>query len=182
MGHPYDRKQMYLDRDLLTSGGQNNVLGIQGQIWCETIRGPQMLEYSVYPKQISLAERAWAAQPKWAQLADLNAHDEAAQQAWNEFANRLGQRELPRLDSLFGGTGYRLPPPGAVVKNGKLEASSEYPGLVIRYTTNGSHPTATSAKYTGPITVTGTVKLSVVDTNGRVSRVTTINSTGRGQK
>ena len=106
---------------------------------------------------------------------ESGATDEATQQAWNEFANRLGQRELPRLDSLFGGTAYRLPPPGAVVENGVLEASTEYPGLVIRYTTDGSDPTAQSTEYSGRIAVTGTVKLSTFDTRGRASRVTTVN-------
>ena len=173
-GQPYDRSQMYKDRESLTAAGLKNVQGIQGQIWCETIHGPEMLQYYVYPKQIGLAERAWAAQPDWARLNDLKAHDAAVQKAWNEFANRLGQRELPRLDSLFGGTLYRLPRPGAVVEHGKLIASTEYPGLEIRYTTDGSDPTAASARYTKPIAVRGTVKLSTCDTRGRVSRVTTV--------
>lgn len=173
-GHPYDRKQMYHDQESITSEGWDNVLGIQGQIWCETIKGPQMLEYYVYPKQISLAERAWAARPDWAKIANLDDHDQAVQAAWNEFANRLGQRELPRLDSIFDGTPYRLPPPGAVVKNGKLEASTEYPGLVIRYTTDGSDPNAKSPEYTAPVAVKGSVKLATFDTNGRASRVTTV--------
>jgi hexosaminidase len=174
MGRPYDRRQMYHQRQSLTPTGKTNVLGIQGQIWCETIKGPDMLQYYVYPKQISLAERAWAPQPSWAQHAELESHDQSAQEAWNEFANRLGQRELPRLDSLFGGTRYRLPPPGAVVDNGRLSASAEYPGLVIRYTTDGSDPTASSTKYSSPVAVTGTVKLATFDTKGRASRVTVV--------
>ncbi|MBM4077514.1 MAG: beta-N-acetylhexosaminidase, partial [Planctomycetes bacterium] len=119
-GHTYDRPGMYRELEKLTAKGLKNVLGIQGQIWCETIKGPQNLEYYVYPKLISLAERAWAAQPAWAKVSDLNQHDAAVDVAWNEFANRLGQRELPRLDSLFGGIGYRLPPPGGVIENGQL--------------------------------------------------------------
>ena len=111
-GHQYDRAQMYAEREQLTEDGLRNVLGIQGQIWCETIKGPQMLEYYAFPKMLGMAERAWAAQPDWATISDLEQHDAAVQDAWNEFANRLGQRELPRLDWLFGGIAYRLPPPG----------------------------------------------------------------------
>ena len=133
-----------------------------------------MLEYFVYPKQIGLAERAWAAQPDWAKLLDLKKHDAAVQEAWNEFANRLGRRELPRLDSLFGGIGYRLPRPGAIVKNGTLTASTEYPGLTIRYTTDGSEPKATSPQYTKSVAVSGIVKLATFDTRGRASRVTVV--------
>jgi hexosaminidase len=173
-GQPYDRPQMYHERESLTAEGLRNILGMQGQIWCETIKSPEMLDYSVYPKQIGLAERAWAARPEWAKVDDLAAHDAAVDEAWNEFANRLGQRELPRLDAIFGGTLYRLPPPGAVIANGTLHASSEYPGLVIRYTTNGSEPTATSAEYIGPVAVSGPVKLASFDTNGRASRTTTV--------
>ncbi len=174
MGAPYDRQSLYEQRESLTPSGRENVRGIQGQIWCETIKGSEMLQYYVYPKQISLAERAWAPRPAWAELEDLDAHDRAVQQAWNEFANRLGQRELPRLDLLFGGTRYRLPPPGAVIKGGMLEASTEYPGLAIRYTTDGSDPTANSPTYGGPVPVSGTVKLATFDTRGRASRVSTV--------
>lgn len=170
LGHEYNRPEMYRQREKLTATGLKNVIGIQGQIWCETIKGPKMLEYYVYPKQISMAERAWSPRPDWAKLDDLDALDASVQEAWNEFANRLAQRELPRLDSLFGGIGYRLPPPGAVVENGTLKANAEYPGLTIRYTTDGSDPTAKSPEYKGPVAVKGEVKISTFDTTGRGSR------------
>jgi hexosaminidase len=173
-GHPHDRAAMYQQRQPLTAEGRKNILGIQGQIWCETIKGPKMLEYAVFPKLIGLAERAWAAQPEWAKSSDLKQHDAAVEKAWNEFANRLGQRELPRLDAIFGGIGYRLPPPGGEIENGKLHASSEYPGLVIRYATDGSDPTASSPEYQGPVAVKVPVKLSTFDTTGRASRVSTV--------
>lgn len=175
LGHQYNRPEMYRQREQLTPQGLKNVLGIQGQIWCETIKGPQMLEYYVYPKQISLAERAWSPQPEWARESDLEAFDAGVHTAWNEFANRLAQRELPRLDSIFGGTGYRLPPPGARIENGVLHASAEYPGLTLRYTTDGSDPTASSPEYKGPVAVTGTVKVSTFDTKGRAGRPSILN-------
>ena len=169
-GHVYDRAAMYREREQLTDAGLRNVLGIQGQIWCETIKGPQMLQYYAFPKMLGMAERAWAAQPDWGRIADLDQHDAAVDIAWNEFANRLGRRELPRLDWLFGGIAYRLPPPGAVIENGRLHASSEYPGLVIRYSTDGSEPTAASAVYSTPVAVSGPVKISTFDTRNRASR------------
>ncbi len=169
-GHTYDRPAMYAEREKLTPQGLKNVLGIQGQIWCETIKGPKLFDYYVFPKIISLAERAWAAQPAWAKIDDLAKFDAAVQEAWNEFANRLGQRELPRMDVLFSSIEYRLPPPGAMIKDGKLYASSEYPGLTIRYATEGHDPTAKSPLYEGPVAVKGPVKLSTTSANGRVSR------------
>jgi hexosaminidase len=172
LGRPYDRQALYRQRQSLTAEGLQNILGIQGQIWCETIKGPRMLDYYVYPKQIALAERAWAARPAWARLDDLDAHDRGLEQAWNEFANRLGQRELPRLDHVCGGTAYRLPPPGAVIVDGQLHANSEYPGLPIRFTIDGSHPSSDSAPYAGPVPVSGTVHVATFDSRGRASRPT----------
>jgi hexosaminidase len=173
-GQAYDRAAMYREREKLTEKGLQNVLGIQGQIWCETIKGPQMLEYYAFPKMLGMAERAWAPQPAWAKEADLKKFDAAVDVAWNEFANRLGQRELPRLDALFGGIGYRLPPPGGIIEAGKLTASAEYPGLVIRYTTDGSDPTSASPLFTEPVAVKGPVKLSTFNTQGRASRPLTV--------
>src|SRR5262249_1817027 len=154
-----------------TPQGLKNLLGIQGHIWCETIKGPQMLDYYTFPKLIGLAERAWGAQPAWAKIDDPVARHQALGVAWNEFANRIGQREFPRLDSLFGGTAYRLPPPGAEIENGRLHANVESPGLTIRYTTDGSDPTVRSALYTEPVAVTGKVKVRSFGTKERGGRV-----------
>jgi hexosaminidase len=78
------------------------------------------------------------------------------------------------LDAIFGGTQYRLPPPGAIITGGMLHASTEYPGLVIRYTTDGTDPTAKSAEYTGPVPVSGPVKLATFATSGRASRTSAV--------
>ena len=154
----------------MTPEGLKHLLGIQGQIWCETIKGPKLFDYYVFPKIISLAERAWAAQPAWAKIDDHAKFAAGVQEPWNEFANRLGQRQLPRLDALFGKIEYRLPPPGAVIRDGKLSANSDYPGLAIRYSTDGSDPTAKSALYEGPVTVAGPVRVSTFSTSGRGGR------------
>ena len=89
---------------------------------------------------------------------------------WNQFANRLGQRELPRLDYLFGGVDYRLPPPGAVVRDGLLYANVAIPGLELRYALDGSEPTESSAKYSGPLLVDRDVRLRSFSSRARGSR------------
>ena len=99
---------------------------------------------------LGLAERAWAAQPEWARQADRGVRERQRLEAWNRFANVLGQRELPRLDALFGGFAYRLPPPGAVIEDGELLANVRYPGLVVRYETGSREPTAESPVWEGP--------------------------------
>ena len=65
---------------------------------------------------------------------------------------------------------YRIPPPGAMIENGELMANSEYPGLVIRYTLDGSEPSVTSTEYRSPVKVTGPVKLRSFDLAGKASK------------
>ncbi len=163
----------FAHHERLTPGGQHHIVGLQGQLWGETLRTPARVFYMAVPRMLALAERAWAARPAWTQIADPEIRQRALQKAWNEFANRLGQRELPRLDALYQGTvPYRLPPPGAVVENGYLKANVALPGLTIRYTLDGSIPTATSPRYTEPVALNGhgEVRLRTFDTNGRGSR------------
>jgi hexosaminidase len=81
---------------------------------------------------------------------------------------------MPRLDYFFGGFNYRLPPPGAVIKEGMLHANIDFPGLNIHYTTDGSEPGADSPLYTGPVEVSGLVMLRTFDTRGRGSRTSAV--------
>ncbi len=172
-GHPIDPATL-AGRVRLTAAGRGNVLGIQGQLWSENAKGRQVAEYLAFPKLLGLAERAWAASPTWAETGDPAVGERLLATAWNEFANRLGQRELPRLDRLAGGVGYRLPLPGAVIEGGKLRANVAFPGLEIRYTTDGGEPTADSALYQGPVAVDGSVRLKSFDTRGRGSRTAVV--------
>jgi hexosaminidase len=132
------------------------------------------MEYLVFPKLLGLAERAWAASPAWEQAEGHDTRERLLGAAWNEFANRLGQRELPRLCYLAGGVSYRLPLPGAVVEGGLLKASAAFPGLAIRYTTDGTEPTAGSTMYGGPVPAEGTIKLKSFAASERGSRTSTV--------
>ena len=92
------------------------------------------------------------------------------QQAWNGFATQLGTVELPRLDFLAGGFQYRIPEPGAFIEQGMLSANTEFPGMVIRYTTDGSEPDADSPIYTQPVHVGATARVRVFTSQGRGGR------------
>ncbi|OJJ19705.1 hypothetical protein BKI52_19425 [marine bacterium AO1-C] len=152
----------------LTETGKRNILGIQGQLWSETVKTPQRFEYMLFPRLIALAERAWAPQPSWIKNQKLYIKN------WNEFANRLGQRELLRLDQSFGEIHYRIPTPGAVIQNDTLKANISLPGLQIRYSTNGKAPTLASPLYTKPVVVKGKVILKVFNSVGRSGLSTTV--------
>jgi hexosaminidase len=101
-------------------------------------------------------------------------------EAWSRFANSLGRRELPRLDFLSGGVSYRIPLPGARIENGQLLANVAFPGLEIRYTTGGAEPDATSPLYSGPVAVSGVVKVKAFDTRGRGSRTAVLDPSAQG--
>ena len=69
---------------------------------------------------------------------------------------------------------YRVPPPGAIIENNLLKANSEFPGLEIRYTLDGSDPTTKSTLYEKPVKVTENVKLRCFDSAGNSSRVSLV--------
>jgi len=171
---PIDTERAFDGMEKLKPEAYDNIVGLQGHLWSEFIKGGEMLEYFYMPKFLGLAERAWSGQQKWGSIEDKKERVDAFDQAWNEFANVVGQREMPRLDYLFGGFNYRLPPPGAVVRDGQLHANIDFPGLEIRYTVDGSEPDANSHKYSGPVEVSGPVRLKSFDTRGRGSRTSEV--------
>ncbi len=173
-GTPYTDRD-FAGKEKLTAVGRRNIMGMQAQLWSETLKGQAMLEYYYLPKMLGLAERAWYGQAAWGEIADRARRDTAAREAWNAFANALGKREFPRLDRLYGGYNYRLAPPGARVVNNRLVVNTAYPGMVVRYTTDGSDPSAESELYAEPLEIgSGIIKLSTFDSRGRASLPTVV--------
>ncbi len=170
-GNAAEKEEDFSRKEHLMPESRKNIIGLQAQLWSETLKRPDMLEYYVLPKLFAFSEKAWAAAPKWESDPDLKSRTQKIDATWNEFANRIGQRELPRLDYLFGGFNYRISPPGAIIVDGLLKANIAYPGMTIRYTTDGSEPSVYSTRYTVPVTVSGVVKLRAFSSNGRPGRV-----------
>lgn len=157
----------YDTKERLTEKGKANVVGLQGLLWSETIKGPKNLEYMIMPKLLGLAERAWAKDPEWANEPDSTKRKAMYNQAWARFANTLGKKELPRIDAAFGELHYRLPTSGAVIKDGKVHLNNQFPGLKVRYTTDQTEPTSKSPLYTGPISAKGLIRFRTFDSQGR---------------
>ncbi len=164
----------------LDAGGRTRIAGLQGQLWGENANSRQRIEYLTAPRLIALAERAWSPDPQWQAISAPAERQEAVAAAWNEFANRLGQRVLPRLDAALG-YGYRLPPPGVVLNasGGQVAVSANValPGLSLHYTVDGSEPRADSPKYTAPVPRplgATALKIATFDTRGRASRTVAI--------
>jgi hexosaminidase len=163
-GNPLD-PAVFVGKDRLTEYGRANVLGIQGNLWSETLGADGRLDYNLVPKLFGLAERAWAAEPDWAAERDPQKSEPLYREAWSRFVNVLGKRELPRLDR--EGVRYRIPTPGLKAEGGAVHCSLELPGFTLRYTTDGSEPGVRSPEVRGAIPFRGTVRVAAFDTTGR---------------
>ncbi|MFL6673834.1 MAG: family 20 glycosylhydrolase [Massilia sp.] len=161
----------------LDPSASGRIEGVQGQLWGENMRSPERVEYFAAPRLIALAERAWSLDPGWQLIADPQERAACIERAWNEFANRLGQRELARLDRALA-YGYRLPPPGVLLDAGVVRANVALPGLALHYTVDGTEPGGESPRYQAPLAAGPGIdrfKIATVDTRGRKSSTVTLN-------
>ena len=150
---------------------QKNIVGLSAQLWSETIKGAGMMEYYVVPKIFGFAEKAWAQAPAWESEPKITNRNKAILAGWNVLANRIGQYEFSKIDTWFGDYNYRIATPGAIVKDGVLHMNTEFPGLILRYTIDGTEPTSSSAIYISPVPVSGMVKVRAFNQKGRGSNV-----------
>ena len=165
-GHPLD-STVFIGKDRLTDYGKSHIVGIQGDLWSETLSSDGRLDYMMVPKLFGLAERAWAPDPDWARERDASRAAALFADAWSRFVNVVGKRELPRLDREVAGINYRIPTPGLGAQGGTVRATVELPGFTLRYTTDGSEPTTKSAVVGGPIPLKGTIRVAAFTTTGR---------------
>ncbi len=128
--------------DELTPTEARHVLGAQGNVWTEYMKTTDYVEYMVFPRLLALSEVVWS--PK-------------SVRNWDHFVARL-PRQFHLLDRF--GVNYRLPPvlgleedritlgDTVMVSLGTLTGDAE-----IRYTLNGSDPSATSVRYIDPLSL-----------------------------
>jgi hexosaminidase len=157
---------------------RKNILGVEAQIWSETIKGRDMLEYYYLPKLIGFSESAWSAERPWENIDSETERTAMQDKAWNVFANQLAQKELPRLSYLNAGYNYRVPPPGAMIEDGYLKVNVEYPGMDIYYSAEDAGPESKSISilYNEPVQIKpgATVNLKSMDKSGKESRIVSI--------
>ena len=63
----------------LTASGKEHIQGVQAQLFAETIRDFEWVEYYTFPKILGLVERGWNAFPAWSTLTG-----EKERQAFNK--------------------------------------------------------------------------------------------------
>lgn len=104
-----------------------NIVGIQGQVWAETIRGSKNLETMLLPKMAGMAERAWNPDSTYS-TAQFNQvlQNEPARWAKDGYAFHVRQPGIRLLDG------------------DRFTVNSSYRSPLIRYTLDGSMPTEAS--------------------------------------
>jgi len=110
-----------------------NIIGLSGQVFSETIRSAEMLESFLLPKMLGLAERAWNADSTYT----------------DPQFNTLIEGEIPYWVSK--GYNFHVSQPGIIIEAGQLKMNAPYASAEVRYTLDGTEPTASSALYTGPV-------------------------------
>jgi len=162
--------QDYIDNSVkLDQDKRDNIVGVQSQIWSETIRNEGILDYMFMPNIIVFSQKAWSHDNSWMDISNNDIKREKIDQDWNKFANNIGQRVLPMVDNIFGGLSYDLPKPGGKIMNDTLYANTVFPGLNIKYTLDGSNPNESSQTFISPIKIdeSDVVNLRLFDNNGR---------------
>ena len=125
-----------------------NIIGVQAQLWGETLRSYDEVQYLLLPKMMGVSERAWTAMPAWSKdLNDVSAYNEARHQ----YNLKIGTRELPLLRGM--GYNFRVGPPGIKLIDGMLHINTQYPDELVTYTLDGSEPTIDSPRWTAPVPV-----------------------------
>ena len=163
-------------RERLSDAGRGHLLGLEAELWSETMREPRQIDYLLMPRLLGLAERAWAPDPDWAQAADSATASRLHAAAWSVFLGQVGRQVLPQLDAEPDGPAYRIPPPGLRRVDGRVEANLQLPGFTLRYTTDGSEPTLASPPVSGPIAARAVVRVAASARNGRAGRSSQIDN------
>lgn len=160
----------FVKMERLTKFGKDNIVGIQAPLWSEKIINKDRLEYLLLPKLLGLAERAWAPDPSWAVDVEPKKAETSYLYAWSVFLNTIAKRELPRLDFYKGGFLYRIPTPGLKKIENTVYANVQLPGLIIRYTTDGTEPNEKSKVYSKPVSFQKGLKFRAFNVLGRGGR------------
>ena len=88
--------------------------------------------------------------------------------------NVIGKRLLPKLDAEQPNLAYPIPPPGLRLHKGTVLVNHQLPGIVLRYTNDGSAPTPSSDRVVGPIATKGLIQVAAFDQNGRRGLISSV--------
>ncbi|MDY4092073.1 family 20 glycosylhydrolase [Alistipes finegoldii] len=125
----------------LTPEQQRHILGVQANLWTEYVLSDEHLEYMLLPRLAALSEVQWCLPETkdWNRFIGSFRMDKIYSQLGYEFAKHI-----------FGVTAsYAVDPE----KGGVVMTLTTQGGAPIRYTLDGSDPSASSPLYKAPVTI-----------------------------
>ncbi|MDD4819933.1 MAG: family 20 glycosylhydrolase, partial [Flavobacteriales bacterium] len=156
-------------KEILTPEGKKHIRGIQGELWSETIKSEQMMQYYIFPKMFGLSERSWNASPAWADVKDATARNAAYGAAMGHYLSVIDAKGMSFLEKK--GVDFRIAPPGIEITDSTLYISNSVPSGDVYYTTDGSTPTVSSKRWTAPVGVSGSNVQAITVAHGKKSSV-----------
>ncbi|HLO80755.1 MAG TPA: family 20 glycosylhydrolase [Chitinophagaceae bacterium] len=149
----------------LEKAKQHFIKGAQANLWTEYIPSMEHLDYMIFPRIIALSEVLWS---------------DPANRNWDEFKSRMYWQYglLQKMNVNYCRPSDKveiMPAIDPARKTTSIKLNTEQYKPEIRYTTDGSNPTATSALYTKEFEVAGSsmIKASVMR-NGSSTRIDTL--------
>lgn len=130
----------------LSAAQASHVLGVQGNLWCETIPSMRRIEYQIFPRLLAVAEIGWSADSK---------------KDWEGFQKRY-VTEMDWFDA--HGVNYRIPnitgfaDVNVFTDTTSVAVKCALPNIQVRYTTDGSMPTVVSPPLSSPLHLSASTK------------------------
>jgi hexosaminidase len=142
-----------------------HILGVQGNLWSESMQTPFDLNYMLFPRLFAIAEVGWTPNEN---------------KDFDDFVRRI-EYAFQRLEVMginYAPSMYNITinHEGSVISSDlHLSLSAEVNHIDIYYTTNGSEPSTSAKRYTEafPITESCTIKAQAFKEGQAVGRVTT---------
>ena len=143
----------------------NHILGVQGNLWGESMQRPYDHNYMLFPRLFAIAEVGWTPQ-------EGKNYDDFIRRTEYAF-NRLDEMHVNYAPSMYN---VSVKHEGSVVSTDLfLSLSTDVNNVEIRYTLDGSIPTLNSTIFTAafPVNQSTTIKAQVYKNERAVGRITT---------
>ncbi|MCQ2140915.1 MAG: beta-N-acetylhexosaminidase [Bacteroidales bacterium] len=76
---------------------KQNIIGVQVQLWTETIRNYDYVTYYIFPKMLGVFERGWNASPAWEGIGQSDAPE--FMDDFNRFYSKVVEHEMPYYEA-----------------------------------------------------------------------------------